>query len=220
MKELRIFYLLFFLTASCLHGGCQQKKSNKVSHAKHVGGPCEGCEAIYESPVPFQELKNTDTFPDFAENGPKLLVTGTVFEADGKTPASGIVVYAYHTNQQGIYPRKGNETGWGRRHGYLRGWTRTGRDGNYSFYTLRPAAYPGRSDPAHIHFLVKEPDKNEYYIDDIVFADDVLLKASYKSRLQQRGGSGIITLVPSGNFFVARRDIILGKNIPDYPAPK
>ena len=36
-----------------------------------VGGNCEGCEAIYESPVPFAELNAIDTLPDFNESGSK-----------------------------------------------------------------------------------------------------------------------------------------------------
>src|SRR5689334_12129819 len=40
---------LFLLIANF---GCSQNTSNKHI-AAHAGGSCEGCEAIYESPVPF-----------------------------------------------------------------------------------------------------------------------------------------------------------------------
>jgi len=36
-----------------------------------VGGRCEGCEAIYESPVPLK-TKPVDTLPDFNERVQKL----------------------------------------------------------------------------------------------------------------------------------------------------
>ncbi len=46
---------------------------------------------------------------------------------------------------------------------------------NTNSLLLKPAAYPGRTDPAHIHITIKEPDKSEYYIDDFLFDDDPLL---------------------------------------------
>ncbi len=64
------------------------------------------------------------------------------FAGDGKTPAAGIVMYVYHTDQKGIYPKKGGETGWAGRHGYIRGWIKTNAQGQYKFYTLVPASYP------------------------------------------------------------------------------
>lgn len=71
--------------------------------------------------------------------------------ADGVTPASGVVIYLYHTDQTGHYPKKGDEKGWGSKHGYLRGWVKTDRKGFYKFVTLRHATYPGRDEPGHIH---------------------------------------------------------------------
>lgn len=208
--------LLAWLMCIAAHG-CTQRKTNasKPVH-QHVGGPCEGCEAIYESSIPFSKLHWTDTLPDFSEAGPKLVVSGTVYQPDGKTPAPDVVLYVYHTNQQGYYVPKESGTGWGR-HGYIRGWVKTNRQGRYRFYTLKPAPYPGRSDPAHIHPVVKEPGKNEYYIDEFRFDDDPLLTVSERGKAENRGGSGIMRLQSKCGMLAATRDIILGKNIPDYP---
>lgn len=143
---------------------------------KKVGGPCEGCEAIYESPVPFGKLKSVVLLPDATWEGKKPLgINGTVYKADGKTPAAGVVLYLYHTDETGHYAKKGDEKGWAKRHGYIRGWVRTDEKGFYKFVTLRPAPYPGRTDPAHIHIVVKEPGLNDYYIDEFLFADNPLL---------------------------------------------
>ena len=109
-----------------------------------VGGGCEGCEAIYESPVAFENLTWIDTLPDYFEAGPKLMISGIVYKADGKTPAANVVLYVYHTDQTGHYTQKENKTGWGKRHGYIRGWMKTNLKGEYKFYTLRPAPYPSR----------------------------------------------------------------------------
>ena len=55
------------------------------------------------------------------ELGERLVVVGTVYLEDGLTPAPGVLIYAYHTNAQGKYPKRGDEAGNGRLHGYLRG---------------------------------------------------------------------------------------------------
>lgn len=198
--------------------GCAQNTSQPtVSTSRHVGGACEGCEAIHETSIPFAKLGWTDTLPDFNEPGPKLVVSGTVYQQDGKTPAPDVVLYVYHTNQEGIYPKRGDERGWSSRHGYIRGWVKTNGQGQYRFYTLKPAVYPSRTDPAHIHITVKEPDKNEYWIDDFQFDDDPLLTADKRSRQQNRGGNGIVKLQSQDGMLTATRAIVLGKNVPDYP---
>jgi protocatechuate 3,4-dioxygenase beta subunit len=204
-----------FLFSLGMLQGCSQGVSQKREEMKGVGGPCEGCEAIYESPTPFEQLNHMDTLPDFNDPGPKLEVSGVVYGPDGK-PAVGIVLYVYHTNQQGIYPKRGNEEGWGRRHGYIRGWVKTNAAGEYRFYTLRPAAYPNRNDPQHIHITVKEPGKNEYYIDDFMFADDPLVRRMDLTRLQKRGGDGIVKPVEKNGMLYAARNIYLGKNVPGW----
>jgi protocatechuate 3,4-dioxygenase beta subunit len=86
----------------------------------------------------------------------------------------------------------------------------TGSDGEYRFDTIRPGPYPGRSDPAHIHLIVKEPDRREYWIDEVVFLDDLRVDERYRGAQGNRGGSGIIRLTrdPSGTW-IGRRDIVL-----------
>jgi protocatechuate 3,4-dioxygenase beta subunit len=186
---------------------------------KRVGGPCEGCEAIYENTVAFEKLPAVIKLPHVTWDGKKPIgVNGIVYKADGKTPAPDVVIYVYHTNEEGIYPKKGDEKGWARRHGYLRGWMKTNEKGEYKFVTLRPGTYPDRSDPAHIHITIKEPGLNEYYLDEFLFSDDPLLTADKRQKLENRGGNGILVLKDVGNMFKAQRDIYLGKNIPDYPA--
>ncbi len=204
-----IFILFCFLSlASC------QAQTKKSQPAKIVGGPCEGCEAIYE--YGDEKLLNSITLPGFQNNEPKIKITGTVFQKDGKTPAENVILYVYHTNKKGVYETKGDEKGWGRRHGFIRGWLKTNQEGRYTFYTFRPAAYPNRSEPEHIHIIVKEPNKNEYYIDDVLFTDDPRLTHSEKQNLKNRAGSGIVALKIENGILTAERNILLGLNIPDY----
>jgi protocatechuate 3,4-dioxygenase beta subunit len=211
------YFLLTTMLVSAFISGCTQHPANrKQEYPVKIGGGCEGCEAIYECPVSFEKLGSTISLPDFVEKGPRLEISGTVFQADGKTPAVGVVIYVYHTDQTGHYTARNNESGWGKRHGTLRGWMKTDARGFYRFYTLMPAAYPGRKDPAHIHVTIKEPDKNEYWIDEYVFESDPLLTQEEKNKAENRGGSGIVRLSDSNGKLHGVRNIYLGRNIPGY----
>src|SRR5689334_12816551 len=203
---------LFFSIISCAQGPNKPESTS----GPHIGGRCEGCEAIYESPVAFGKLSNLVWLPDFKEKGQKLAVNGVVYKADGKTPAPDVIIYIYHTDQTGIYPKKGDERGWAKRHGYLRGWMKTNEKGEYKFFTLRPAPYPGGNIPAHIHVTIKEPGKNEYYIDEFLFDDDPYLTANERKKTENRGGNGIVKIKVAEEFQKSERNIYLGMNIPDY----
>lgn len=206
--------ILIILISLAITTHCTSQSNPENNSSGILGGPCEGCEAIYE--YGDKVLDPVDTLPGFQKNDPKLKITGTIYEMDGKTPAAGVILYIYHTNRNGIYETKGNETGWARRHGHIRGWIKTGPDGKYTFYTFRPAAYPGRNAPEHIHPTIKEPGKKEYYIDEYVFDDDPLLTPEKKRGLPNRGGSGVVHPVKEGGIWMVQRDIILGQNIPHY----
>ena len=214
--------MLFYPLICSLFFGCAQNDSHAqnekaTNKAPLVGGRCEGCEAVYETDVPFEALNEVDTLPIFDEAGPKLVISGTVYKSDGKTPAPGVVIYIYHTDQQGQYRVSGNESGWAKRHGSIRGWMKTNAAGQYKFYTVRPASYSQIGPAAHIHVTIKEPDKNEYWIDEFLFEDDPFLTAQEKSHHQNRGGNGILKLKRVDGVQYAERNIYLGKNIPGYP---
>jgi protocatechuate 3,4-dioxygenase beta subunit len=214
MKSLLLLTAITF-TVFC---GCSQTNSQKkTASAVHVGAACEGCEAIYEQAPSFDQLSWVDTLPDFNEAGPKLIISGTIYKADGVTPASDVILYVYHTDQTGHYTSKEGQTGWAKRHGYIRGWVKTNKKGAYKFYTLRPAPYPGANIPAHIHPIIKEPDKNEYWIDEYLFDDDKFLTASERKNQRGLGGSGVITIKEKDGVLYGTRNIVLGKNVPNYP---
>ncbi len=209
------------LVFSVLSISCQGQVGNSprttqsTPHAtRPVGGGCEGCEGIFE--YGNKRLNPVDTLPLFEENEPKLKIAGTIFEKDGKIPVGDVILYIYHTNRKGIYETKGGEKGWARRHGHIRGRIKTDDNGQYAFYTFRPAAYPDGTEHEHIHLTVKEPDKNEYYLDDYVFDDDPLLTTEVRRRFRNRGGSGVTIPVLENGMVTIRRDIVLGMNIPDY----
>ena len=178
------------------------------------GGGCDGCELIYQG-MP-AVLTNTTHLPGWDTGAQKLIVEGTVYRKDKRTVAPNVIVYIYHTDNRGYYSQWPGQVN-GKRHGRLRGWVKTGSDGKYRFYTTMPAPYPGRDNPAHIHPVIKEPGKGEYYIDEYQFDNDALLTPQLRAKAENRGGSGIVKLGKNADgILFCRRNIILGQNIPCY----
>ncbi len=180
-----------------------------------MGLPCEGCEAVFDGRP--AKLESTARIAPPGEPGEPMVIRGRVTTAAGN-PAAGIVVYGYQTNARGIYPTPNGFSGAAARHGRLRGWVITDANGEYRFDTIRPAPYPTRELPAHVHLHVIEPGRETYYIDDLMFEDDPLLTAEARRRLTLgRGGSGIMLPVRDARgVWQARRDIVLGRAIPGY----
>lgn len=181
---------------------------------RRTGGACDGCEAIYDG-LP-SALSSTVRLTPEAEPGERMEISGFVYRVDGRTPAPGVILYLWQTNAQGLYVPGPCQRGAAASHGSLRGWLRSGSRGEYAFSTIRPAPYPQGDLPAHVHVVVKEPDRNEYYLDDFLFDDDPLLTAAKRAVLENRGGSGIMRLKKDNGRWLGRRDLVLGRHIPNY----
>jgi protocatechuate 3,4-dioxygenase beta subunit len=174
-------------------------------HEPTLGGPCEGCDWVFDD-KPVKPASHARIAPA-AETGAPLVIEGVVTAARGAL-VSGVIVYAYHTDQGGLYPPARN------RHGRLRGWAITDAHGRYRFDTIRPGAYPERNVAEHVHMHVIEPGIGTYYIDNLEFEDDPL---NTRRRGAERGGNGLMLPVRRDGVWQARRDIVLGRNIPGYP---
>jgi protocatechuate 3,4-dioxygenase beta subunit len=205
---------LFTLWAATALWGCTtaQPPENDASSYQLLGGPCEGCEAIFE--YGDRKLTDTDTVPGFADGKQQLYLTGTVWHEDGKTPAPGVILYVYQTNEKGIYEPAAQATSWAKRHGQYRGWVKTNDQGRYHLYTFRPAAYPSTTLPQHIHTTILEPDGSYYYVADFFFDDDPNLPDNIRYPDAPRGGtSGVLALQKHRKLWIGHRDIILRKNV-------
>ncbi len=168
---------------------------------------CEGCEAVHERPR--ATLGATAQLAGPGDDGDRIILTGTVRDANTRRPANDIVIYVHHTNDKGLYA-DGDNGALGVLHGKYRGWARTGPDGVYTFNTIKPGVYPERTMPAHIHMMIGEPGRRPYYIDDVVFDGEFLVNDRYRSRQESRGGSGIVRLSrTTDGVWLARRDIVL-----------
>ncbi len=210
--------LILCITSLCLIlNCCSQTAKNSGKNLKSVFKPVEtnqeNCNWCGTSEAP----KNTSwrtVIPPKGELGEKLIISGTIYMTDGKTPAKDIIVYVYHTSIKGVYPKKGNEKWNGKYHGYLRGWMKTNSNGEYEFETIRPAPYHSHGgEPAHIHYTIQGPDYPEYWLSAIWFSDDPRITDEYKKSVKRNGGfSNIITLSKDDNNVLRGvRNIILEK---------
>lgn len=172
-----------------------------------VGGPCEGCELVFVGRP--ATLGSSARIAPASEPGEPLAIDGRVRDAAGQAVA-GVIVYAYQTSAQGLYPAATT------RHGALRGVAITDASGAYHFDTIRPASYPDSDIPQHVHLHVIEPGRCTYYIDDLMFTDDPMLTPAQRATQTQRGGAGIATPVKDAGTWRVRRDIVLGAGIRDH----
>jgi protocatechuate 3,4-dioxygenase beta subunit len=206
MNKIGVGFLLIFYVTACTPLTAQKEKQ--------VGGGCEECDLMFEG-MP-SALSWQTSLTDAKEPGELMIISGTIFKSDGKTPAPNVVLYVYQTDNMGLYSKALGQTQ-AIRHGRIRGWMKTDDQGRYEFKTIRPASYPDSKNPQHIHPIIKEPGLSLYWIDEYLFEDDPLLTKEEKTRAPNHGGSGIIKPIKNSNgVWVGKRDIILGKNIPNY----
>lgn len=140
--------------------------------------------------------------PPPGEPGTPLVVRGQVILANG-TPVPGVLIAIYHANAAGKYPKRPGLCGGARLQGYLRGYVQSDAQGFYEIVTIRPGVYEERDTPAHVHLSVAvtrppHPDRLAY-IDDVMFDDDPILDARWRSRLDARGGFGVVRVGPLRN---------------------
>lgn len=203
--------LLIFLSQSC---------TGQVTPPRQaIRGPFENRE-FFGIGMP-DSIGPTDTTADWHQGTRQLIIRGKILQQDGITPAPGVVLYYYHTDGSGHYRNGPKLDPRVARHGVLRGWVKSDEAGDYAIHTVRPAPYPGGTDPAHLHPAVWEPGLPEpYYLDEFVFDDDPLITTARRLSAEKRGGSGVLRTERRGGLEVATHNIILGLNIPHHPAGK
>ena len=186
---------------------CGQEKQQNKETTKSKLPDCEWCGAT-EAP---ENLSWKTVIAPESEDGERIFITGIVFKNDSKTPAPNVLIYVYHTNNKGIYPKLGNETGNAQRHGYLRAWVRTNEKGEYAFSTIKPKPYPSGKDPSHIHITLSPQGESEYWIDPFLFDDDTLVDDKERKKQSEIPGfSHILTLQKnSKGVWQGKRNIIL-----------
>jgi protocatechuate 3,4-dioxygenase beta subunit len=107
---------------------------------------------------PGGEVRRTAETVAKGRGGQRLVVSGTIYRADCKTPLAGASIAVWQTNAEGEYG-PGQGTG-DEQCCYLGAALRTDARGRYELETVKPGHYKGEPDPppAHIHFEVRHPD--------------------------------------------------------------
>jgi protocatechuate 3,4-dioxygenase, beta subunit len=121
------------------------------------------------TPAAPTDVSSASMIAPLSEPGERLIVDGQVFAPDGVTPVAGIILYAYQTDSSGLYQNDAHHIA------RLHGWARTDAHGRFEFRTIRPAPYPNRSIPAHIHFHVWGGGYPLQWTEDLKFVGDPLL---------------------------------------------
>ena len=144
-------------------------------------------------PAPGEQPGNVPwktTIVSAGEPGEPLIVSGTIYTPDGRTPLEGISLFVYQTDATGRYSTTGGDNRNTRIHGLMR----TNGDGRYEFRTIKPASYPASRIPAHIHAFVSGPGYPEYWIDEYHFADDPFVTDEMRGKAGTGNMSSILTL--------------------------
>jgi protocatechuate 3,4-dioxygenase, beta subunit len=193
----------------------QSSTTSELQANNRIGGNCETCELIW---VAMPDRITSESFsPAWTEPSNRLIINGTVFGLNGRTPAAGTLIYYWHTDSRGLYADRPGLAREAIRHGYIRGWIKSDANGKFKINTIRPAPYPDEKLPAHIHLVIKEPDLDPYY-KDLYFDDDPLLIDHFKKYgRENRAGTEVLRCLQQGNVLVAEHHIVLGLNIPNYP---
>jgi len=136
-------------------------------------------------------LKSRARIAPAGEPGIPLIMRGRIFRSDGKTPAPGMTVFAYHTDRTGIYDERSK----GPHSWRLRGWAKTDENGRFEFETIRPAPYPGRKEAAHVHLSIEGPGLQQRWSTGVLFSDDELVTAVEREASARAGVFGDVRTV-------------------------
>jgi protocatechuate 3,4-dioxygenase, beta subunit len=187
--------------------GFAQAKHDRVAILSRLRSNARprGTEAMGAIDVP-ADVSWRAAFPITADDGEPVIISGTVFRPDGKTPAPNTLIYFYHTDKYGIYGREGQP-----KHGRFRGWMLTDEKGRYEFSSIRPASYPNSTQSQHVHMTVTGLESREDWIDSILFEGDRFLTAREREWSGKRGGFNPIVTLAKGKDGISRatRDIMM-----------
>jgi protocatechuate 3,4-dioxygenase beta subunit len=120
-------------------------------------------------------LTSSERIAPASEPGTPFVMRGTITDPGGK-PAAGVEVFAYQTDSTGLYAKDGGAYPW-----RLRGWAVSDSQGRFEFKTIRPAAYPNRDIPGHIHLSFVTGCCGRQ-TSEVMFDDDPLATAQFRQR--------------------------------------
>ncbi len=196
MKKLtNLYVMIFFLSCSALVQA-QDQDTTTADFADR--------SPLYDYSE--NNLNSTDSIPGFQTKEDKLMITGTVFESDGVTPAKDVILYISQPDEHGDYELKKEND---KRYVVHRAWVKTDVDGRYTFYTFIPGNNTRFRELKHIHPIIKESGKPEYELNAFLFDNDPFLSKHCRKRLEKKGIDSILVLEKKEDMYITTKNIVL-----------
>lgn len=207
LKRAAAAVVAFPLLLSCKSDTLAQKSEDNVLNLIKKNAATAGTEGMGASGAPDTVSWKT-VLAKKSDEGEPMVISGKIFQPDGKTFAPDVLIYLYHTDAYGNYGKKGEH-----KHGRFRGWMLSDPKGRYEFSTIKPASYPNTTFAAHVHMTLTGENFKEDWIDSILFEGDKFISAQERSQAGKKGGFNPIVKLEkdAAGIWRATRDIQLWK---------
>jgi len=210
MKTDKITIAILSVVLSCLAlSYCTgQTKSNQGFQRARTG---EGYAICGSCTVP-KNLSSVVWLAPKGEAGDSIVISGTVYESDGVTPDSGVILFLYQADAGGYYHRPKEDVF----NPTIHGWLMTGNDGRYEIHTIKPAPEILAADePAHIHAQIFGNGMTEHFLPEFWFQGDRNITAGDSIKYAKLGDFSPILKLTKGKDGILRGT----RNIRVNPAP-
>ncbi len=129
------------------------------------------------------------------EAGEPFVIQGQVYTPDGE-PANGVVVHAYHRDEDGFDfgPNDSVTSTW-----RLQGWVETDKNGQFEFHTIKPRADHMGREAAHIHFTTVSDTFGRQWAPKVYLSDDPLVTTKQRKKSTKAGDFGQVRKVQIRN---------------------
>ena len=138
--------------------------------------------------------------------GEVMHLSGTIFEKDGKTPLSDVLIESWQCDEHEHYDNASDDY-------VFRGAVKTGKDGRYAFKTIVPVPYKDGDDwrPAHIHMRISSKGHQDL-ITQIYFKGDPHIAKDASAASSQSVNRILEIKNNSLNKNAVKFDVVMGKS--------
>ena len=162
------------------------------------------------NPLLETQISNTATIPDYALKNHKIIITGTIYESDGVTPAKNVVLTISHADEDGNFDLRKKDD---KDYLYHKATIKTDVDGNYYFYTFIPGNDRRFNQLQEIFLLAKTEQEVEFIMPTLLFDQDPLLTKRCRKRITKNSDlSHILKPKKVDGLLKVKHDIILSSN--------
>jgi protocatechuate 3,4-dioxygenase beta subunit len=201
--EQTLYLLIPFLLHCALWHNCVAQTNQEIKIESRPTG--QGYALCGSCSMP-KEISSHVQLVSKSEPGEPIVLSGTIFENDGVTPDSGVVLFVYQTDAGGYYHRPEENVF----HPRLAGWLVTGSDGRYEIRTVKPAPeILAPHEPAHIHAHIFGKGMPEHFLHEFWFQDDQRINPQDRALFEKLGHFSPIMALTKANDGISRgvRDI-------------